>query len=145
MRTQIATRCLIVKGDEIILCKNNKYGFCSLPGGGLEIGETLDENIIREFNEEMGVEAKDIVIHDGILGTFENSYQDLNEKTCYGIEVIKKVDVNVDKITSKEEAISFISVKISELKTAPLLPDSVRNWTFEYLTEKNQLPKMLND
>lgn len=138
MRTQTTSRCLIVQGDSIILCKHVAGGYYFLPGGGLELGETLNQCITRELNEEMGVAESDIKIHDGILLAIENQGYDSNGNFLYGIEVVKRVDVNAENITSQEDLIGFEKVKISELADTKLYPTAIKNWVIETLNKKAQ-------
>jgi 8-oxo-dGTP diphosphatase len=49
---------LIIEGDRILLVERGREplkGYWSLPGGILEVGETLDEAIRREVLEETGL------------------------------------------------------------------------------------------
>ena len=138
MRTQTTSRCLIVQGDSIILCKHVAGGYYFLPGGGLELGETLNQCITRELNEEMGVAESDIKIHDGILLAIENQGYDSNGNFLYGIEVVKRVDVNAENITSQEDLIGFEKVKISELADTKLYPTAIKNWVIETLNKGKQ-------
>lgn len=128
MRTQTTSRCLILNGDSIILCKHLAGGYYFLPGGGLELGETLNQCIIRELNEEMGVAESDIKIHDGILLAIENQGYDSNGNFLYGIEVVKRVDINTDDINSQEDLIDFEKVKITDLPNTKLYPEVIKNW-----------------
>ncbi len=138
MRTQTTARCLIVKGDNIVLCKHLDGGYYFLPGGGLEQGETLNQCIIRELNEEMGVAESDIVIHNGILLAIENQGYDSKGKFLYGIEVVKRVDINTDDISSKEDLIGFEKVKIADLPGTKLFPVVIKNWVIEMLNNEVQ-------
>ena len=121
MRTQTTSRCLIVQGDSIVLCKH-------LAGGGLEIGETLNQCTTRELNEEIGIAESDITIHDGILLAIENQGYDSNGNFLYGIEVVKRVDINTDDINSQEDLIDFEKVKIADLPNTKLYPEVIKNW-----------------
>ena len=51
----IVAGCLPVYGDEILLCKRAiepRKGYWTLPGGFLELGETVEEGAVRETWEE---------------------------------------------------------------------------------------------
>lgn len=54
---------IIIKNDkgEILLSKRSKefgFGEWELPGGHIEFGETFERCVIRECNEELGIEVK---------------------------------------------------------------------------------------
>jgi len=52
--TRLATRAIILKGDDILLLYTKRYHDFSLPGGGIEANETHHEGLIRELKEETG-------------------------------------------------------------------------------------------
>ena len=61
----VPTNGLIVQNEkgEILLVKrksNPKKGFWDVPGGFVDFGETLEESMIREIKEELGVKVKDL-------------------------------------------------------------------------------------
>ncbi len=55
---------IIVKNGKILLNKRNDrekpelHGLWEFPGGGIEIGETVEENLLREISEECGYRAE---------------------------------------------------------------------------------------
>jgi 8-oxo-dGTP diphosphatase len=74
MEKRVSTRGVIIEEDSIYLMfrrRINESGeareYYVVPGGGLEEGETLEENVIREIEEEFSVEVKVL----GFLGTDE--------------------------------------------------------------------------
>lgn len=59
--------------QEILLVKRKvdpKKGYWDWPGGFIEPGESFEESIKREINEELGVEIK----IEKLLGVFEDTY-----------------------------------------------------------------------
>jgi ADP-ribose pyrophosphatase YjhB (NUDIX family) len=57
----LAASAAVFRGDRVMLASRGRApmeGLFSLPGGGVEAGETLGEAALRELREETGVEAK---------------------------------------------------------------------------------------
>jgi len=70
-----AVGAVVVKGRDVLLVMRGKdpgYGEWSIPGGAILVGETLEQAVVREIREEVGirvepvglVEALDRIIHD---------------------------------------------------------------------------------
>ena len=73
---------LIFQGDSILLVERGKQplqGYWSLPGGVLEIGETLAEGIVREVREETGLEVTPVTV----LEIFERIIRDADNRPEY--------------------------------------------------------------
>ena len=65
---------LIIKDEQILLIKKlgGPYsGKLDLPGGTIEWGETPKETLIRELNEEVGINVKEYELFDANSVTFE--------------------------------------------------------------------------
>lgn len=59
----LAADCVIFHDDAVVLVKRRYDPFrdCyALPGGGVEIGETVEQACIREMREETGLEISDL-------------------------------------------------------------------------------------
>lgn len=56
--TRIATRAIVLRGEQILLLFTERYHDYSLPGGGVDEDEALHAGLIRELQEETG--AKNI-------------------------------------------------------------------------------------
>lgn len=52
-----AVRAVVVKGDNLLVVHRNKFGkeYYTLPGGGIDPGETPEQAMIRELYEETGI------------------------------------------------------------------------------------------
>jgi len=75
-RFRISAYALIRDADRILLCRLSKEvprweGYWTLPGGGLDFGESSEEAAIREVEEETGllVEIKSIATIDSLFDT----------------------------------------------------------------------------
>jgi ADP-ribose pyrophosphatase YjhB (NUDIX family) len=55
---RIGVYALIFRGSEILLALRRDIEWWNLPGGGLEIGETVEEGVCREVREETGLEVE---------------------------------------------------------------------------------------
>lgn len=52
------TNCILLKNNEILLLKKPRRGWWAIPGGKMEIGETIKEAVVREYREETGIFIK---------------------------------------------------------------------------------------
>jgi 8-oxo-dGTP diphosphatase len=63
-RVRIRVCGLLVKGEELLLVKldapTHETPFWSPPGGGLKLGESLENALVREFVEETGLHVEPI-------------------------------------------------------------------------------------
>lgn len=55
---RVSAYALIVEADSILLVKHNHEPFLDLPGGGIELGESISEGLKREALEEAGAQIK---------------------------------------------------------------------------------------
>lgn len=73
---------IIVDGDRVLLVQRAKpplEGYWSLPGGVLEVGETLKEAVSREVREETGLEVEPL----RVVEIFERIMRDAAGATEY--------------------------------------------------------------
>jgi ADP-ribose pyrophosphatase YjhB (NUDIX family) len=48
-------RAVIIEAGHVLLCQHSRKGYCFLPGGHIEFGETAPQALARELVEESGV------------------------------------------------------------------------------------------
>lgn len=79
----IGVGAVVFRGDDILVIKRGKPPFegqWSIPGGGLEYGEALQDAVIREVREETGLEIE-------VLGLL-NIYEALPNETGFAAHTI---------------------------------------------------------
>ncbi|UFT98501.1 8-oxo-dGTP diphosphatase [Radiobacillus kanasensis] len=50
---------ILLKDDHILMIKKPRRGWYAMPGGKMELGESVKEAVTREFREETGLELAD--------------------------------------------------------------------------------------
>jgi 8-oxo-dGTP diphosphatase len=66
-RPMVGVGAIILRDDQVLLVQRGKepsYGKWSIPGGLVELGESLQEAVMREVREEVGldVQVRDLVV-----------------------------------------------------------------------------------
>lgn len=114
-----------INDNHILIHKNVKDDFWSLPGGRVEVGEESRFALQREFMEELGYQVK----VDQLLWTVENFFE-YDEKNFHeiGLYFLISATQEVDFLTEpfygiEGERLIYKWVKIEELDETPLLPD----------------------
>ena len=130
----IISRGLIVQGGDIILCKAKGAGWFFLPGGHIEEGESARSALLRELEEETGIDNFQIV---SLIGICENIFSLDKETSQHEINIIFEVNIpQILKIESKESNIEFVNIKRGGLKNSNILPSSLKDGVLEWLENK---------
>ena len=59
-----SVRGIIIKDGRIAMMHSCRYDYYKLPGGGIEPGESLEETLVREVQEESGLVVKKDTIQE---------------------------------------------------------------------------------
>ena len=92
-RLRVSAYALIHDSERILLCRLSKElpeweGYWTLPGGGIEFGESPDDAVVREVREETGL----IITPEGIVG-IDNLSINRDSEHFQGIRIIYNVTV----------------------------------------------------
>lgn len=79
---RVATKAMIVHDNKVLLVKEVPDIWWDFPGGGIDHGEKVEEALLRELGEELGVNPSDIstdfkIVHTTI-GTVVNNIPRMN-------------------------------------------------------------------
>jgi ADP-ribose pyrophosphatase YjhB (NUDIX family) len=85
-----ARAVLLNEKGEVAVQYLEKYTFHKLPGGGVELGETIEEALVREVKEEVGCLAE-ILNPIGVVIEYRNKYNLLHISYAYTARVVGEV------------------------------------------------------
>jgi 8-oxo-dGTP diphosphatase len=121
--THITTGVAVVKGNKILVVRRVAHddtlaGEWELPGGGVDIGETIEQGAARELREETGLEV------EKVIATFEG-FDYTTSKKPKARQVNFRVIAKPGKIQLTEhDMYRWITAKdIPELKTNSVMQD----------------------
>lgn len=127
------TNALILENEkgEILLVKRKyppKKGLWDLPGGFIELGETLEESVKREIKEELGIEIKNFQYLGSYTGNY--LYRDINYQTlCF----VFKGNITDQKISPGDDAESFKFFPKTKIPFPQIAFIEVKNGLKDYL------------
>ena len=106
---------------EIVLHRRTDNGFWSLPGGGIEVGESVTDAILREVREETGL----VVAVEGLLGVYSDprhviAYSDGEVRQQFSICFACKVVSGTLQASDESTAVRFFTRQaITDLNIHP--------------------------
>lgn len=125
----IARGVVRVKG-RVLLCRNKKHGYCYLPGGHVEFGESAAASLAREFEEECGLAVK--------VGEFCFAHEQVfrqRGKLKHEVSLVFHVELPGERggdppmpVPSLEDHIDFVWHPLSTLAEVQVLPQQHADW-----------------
>jgi mutator protein MutT len=111
----VAVGAIVIDKGAILLVKRDREpakGQWSLPGGRVELGETLREALVREVREETGIDV-DV---DGLIGTAERVVRDDDGKIDYHYVILDYVcTARSTELTAGDDASEVRWVPVGEM------------------------------
>jgi 8-oxo-dGTP diphosphatase len=68
---------IVVRDQQVLMCR--QFGKLNLPGGGVEMHETMEQALLREIQEETGITAE----HPRLVGVREDFFMPPYKRTPY--------------------------------------------------------------
>lgn len=117
-------RALVIEGNELLVCRSTTGGYDYLPGGHVEPGESARQSLIRELEEEAGLE----VVQARLLTMAEIIFMQ-EQVARHEFNLVFHVERS-DKqpIESRESHISFHWVDLGSLPDVDLRPQALKAW-----------------
>lgn len=117
-------RGVCVKNGKVLLCRAKGGNSTYLPGGHIEFGETGRQALVREMQEEMGVESQ----AGELLGVVENQFLQ-HGKPHAEINLVFALTVpEGTEARAQEDWIEFEWRDLADLDQANLLPASMKQF-----------------
>ena len=140
-RMRAGCRGLVVKDNKILLSYEGRTGVYMSPGGGVEDGETLEECVIRELQEETGYKVKPVA---PFLKVEEYAYEVLWENNYF----ICEIEGECERSLTESEEYNKVSAVWVEIDKAIEIFSDYQSYPTDkaslYLREYTVLKKLKN-
>ncbi|WP_165972212.1 NUDIX domain-containing protein [Paenibacillus piri] len=133
MQIRNAVRALIIHDDKLLSIKKERANvgiYYALPGGAQELDETLEQALVRECREELGVEITDshlLCIREYISNNHEYSFI-MKKVHAIDFMFLCKIDPIADDLRSVRADIGQIGIEwlpIPHIRESLLQPDKL--------------------
>lgn len=120
---RVSIKALILDRHKLLLVKEWDDDWWSFPGGGIEHGESIQEALHREIEEELGVTHENIesdleIIHTGIGAIVEKLPM---------VNLFVRVDIPIEEIKSTSDVVEYRWFEFDELTQLLIVPTTLDN------------------
>ena len=91
-KTRVGCRGIIINDGKVLLSLEERKNVYMSPGGGVENGETLEESVVRELQEEAGLKVKPI---NRLLRVDEYCFETLWVNNYFICEIVGECERNL--------------------------------------------------
>ena len=129
---EVIARAFICNGDRILLAHAKGAYNTFLPGGHIEKGEFARDALVRELQEELGVNSR---VSD-FIGVLEYFYWLKDDSEVQEVNIIFSAELDDYEVASQEGKLEFIWVDRKELHSSKLLPEPLPNLLENWMQTK---------
>ncbi len=125
---------------ELFLMKSDKWNgkFC-IPGGHIELGETMKEAVEREIKEETNLDVSDVQFHS-LQDCVFSKYFHKKRHFIFVDFVCKAVS---DAVVLNNEATDYTWIKLNEIEKYPIEAYTLQSIT-HFLNKENKSPYIIS-
>lgn len=85
-------RAVVLKGEQVLLLYTARYDDYSLPGGGVDKGESIEQGLLRELHEETGAQQiqikQSLGLYEEVRPWYKDDFDCVHIKSyCYFCEI----------------------------------------------------------
>lgn len=115
---RISAYALVMENDSLLLIKNKDESLYDVPGGGIDIGESIADGLKREGLEEAGAN----LIPGDLVHTVENFFYHQNERKFYQSLLLFYLATRQGELTTPTDPRTTMAkfIPFSQLKNYPL-------------------------
>ncbi len=119
-RFRVSVYGLLRRDDKILVNRHPLQSRYGLPGGGVELGESLHSALVREFREETGLEIRPVRLLDATEGFFTFRGEDAHGiLLLYEVETIGK---NTHPVGNRWDSVDIQFMPIDQLQDGRMVP-----------------------
>ena len=137
---EVVARAFIIKRGKILLCRIKGERWFFLPGGHVDFGETVEEALSREIQEELG---NSIRIRS-FIGVVENAYRE-NGIDHHEINLIFHTDILRPINRTRENHIEFKFEKLGLIGENDLLPLGINLVLKRWLADRKRFWRSVHE
>lgn len=125
---EVIARGISICENHVLVCRNLKRGYCYLPGGHVEFGESAAEALAREMMEECGEVIRGVIM----IGIDEVIFEQPTKRGTephHEVNVMMRMELRrggqtIRPVVSRESHIGFEWIPVRSLRRQKLLPRS---------------------
>ena len=124
---EVIARGLLLKGGDVLLCREVERGYMFLPGGHVEFGEPAADALAREFAEESDLEVRVGPLLLATEGSFEQKGKRHHEiNLVFHVEPVR--GAAPERVASREPQIAFDWTPLAAVQERDVRPGTIQAW-----------------